>query len=392
MRITGARIALNARKTVGRDLWIACGRVSFSPISSSSPRVLDLSGFLILPGLVNAHDHLEWNLLPRLGRGIYPNAAAWAEDIYHPHKSPVQEHLAVPKNARLRWGAMKNLLSGVTTVAHHNPPPPRAIRSQLPIRLLSRYGWAHSLHFSPDWQRRFKATPKQYPFIMHVAEGTDEASRREIKALENASALASSTLLVHGVAIRRKELAVIAGAGCSLVWCPSSNRFTLGKTLDREVLESGVPIALGSDSAMTANGDLLDELHFAEKLASPERLYAMVTSAAARILKLPAGFGEICDGGPADLLAIRDEGLTPAESLLRAVPQLVMVGGRIELISGDCGIRGPRELRKTSAYIEVGGRGGYFFSRPGERLINRTSDALPTGIKLAGKAISSWKT
>ena len=50
-----------------------------------------------MPGLINAHDHLEFNLFPRLGRGPYPNAGEWARDIYHPDRSPIREQLRVPK-------------------------------------------------------------------------------------------------------------------------------------------------------------------------------------------------------------------------------------------------------------------------------------------------------
>src|SRR2546425_400386 len=78
-----------------------------------SGRVLDLRGCMILPGLINAHDHLELNLFPRLGRGPYKNAGAWARDIYRPAESPLQEHLRVPLRTRLVWGGIKNLLSGV---------------------------------------------------------------------------------------------------------------------------------------------------------------------------------------------------------------------------------------------------------------------------------------
>ena len=78
---------------------------------------LDLSRLKILPGLINAHDHLEYALFPRLGSGPYPSATEWARDIYHPTKSPVREQLRVPKRLRLIWGGLRNLLAGVVEVA-----------------------------------------------------------------------------------------------------------------------------------------------------------------------------------------------------------------------------------------------------------------------------------
>jgi len=100
----------------------------------SVPRV-DVRGCVILPGLINAHDHLEFNLFPRLGRGPYPDARAWARDIYHPKQSPVRDHLRVPPPVRLRWGGIKNLLSGVTTVCHHNPYEARVFEREFPVRV-----------------------------------------------------------------------------------------------------------------------------------------------------------------------------------------------------------------------------------------------------------------
>ena len=158
-----------------------------------SPRrgdtVVDLGGAFVLPGLINAHDHLELNhygLLKRRPR--YDNAAAWIDDLRpairsDPSIRAAQRH---PLAARLFIGALKNLLSGVTTVAHHNPRY-REIGRRFPVRVLRRYGWAHSftLEGHPVGARgepggnvreRCLATPPDVPFMVHA--GRRDRSRR----------------------------------------------------------------------------------------------------------------------------------------------------------------------------------------------------------------------
>lgn len=251
MLLTGGRVALNAHYAVGKDLWLNDGRIFFEPESATESSVLNLNGYLILPGLVNAHDHLELNLFPRLGNGRYANATAWAKDIYRPHEAPVKQHASIPKPLRLWWGALKNLVSGVSTVAHHNDLHPVMLEKSFPIRVVKHYGWAHSMKFSSDWQTRLLETPSGVPFMIHAAEGTDQEARQEIHTLDRFHALGPLTVLIHCVAAGTRELAVIRRRKASVVWCPSSNHFTLGTSLCDEVLESDVPIALATDSAMT---------------------------------------------------------------------------------------------------------------------------------------------
>jgi cytosine/adenosine deaminase-related metal-dependent hydrolase len=342
---------------------------------------------MILPGLVNAHDHLEFNLFPRLGHGPYPNAAAWAEDIFKPSQEPIASQLKLPKPIRLWWGGLKNLLNGVTSVAHHNPYEPSVFCKCFPVRVVRRFGWAHSLVFSPDITDCFRRTPSGAPFIVHAGEGTDIESWRELYRLDQAKMLRSFTVLVHGVATKPEDLDLIRSRGASLVWCPSSNLFTLGRTVAPEVLKSDIPIALGTDSALTAEGDLLDELSVAANHVSTGRLYAMVTNEAARILHLRAGEGRIQDGGVADLLVVRANDENIPARVLGSRPELVFLKGRLMLVSADAA----RELRMIGLEdyhpVEIEGRGKWFVKSNVRPFLDATKQILGERICLAGRRV-----
>jgi len=134
-------------------------------------------------------------------------------------------------------------------------------------------------------------------------------------------------VLVHAVGLDTPGIDLVRRRGASIVWCPSSNQFLLGATLRVEVRGSGIPVALGSDSALTASGDLLDEMRVARECgADPETLYRMVTGIPARMLRLQPD--------ARDLAVFRDIGKGPAETLLSgALPEMVVLRGRVKLIS-----------------------------------------------------------
>lgn len=380
--ITGARVATSATQGTPNTLYIAEGRIVSS--SSRLPEATDLTGHLVLPGLVNAHDHLEFNLFPRLGHGPYANSAAWAADIHNVDRSLILAHSSVPKSTRLWWGALKNLLSGVTTVCHHNPYDEAVFTDDFPVRVLRDFAWAHSFAFD-DVEQRHRAAPPCIPFILHLGEGSDAASAGELNRLCAAGALDGRTVVVHGAALSGAALAQINAAGAALVWCPSSNLFTLGRTLDPAHLPSRA--ALGSDSALTGCGDLLDELRCARVLgASPERLYAMVTAAAADVLRLGAAEGTLSPGAPADFIVLRDDGRPPCEQLVDADfrrVELVVRGGRVLLCSPGLLSRVPADNLQA---LRVDGV-LRFVAAPVADLFASAAAHLGSQFRLAGRSI-----
>lgn len=402
--LVGARVTLDARTAVPATVAVEQGRVALLEPDAVPSRgkidknvtCVDLSGYILLPGLINAHDHLEFNLFPRIGGKIYKNYVEWSEDIYQPNRSPVREHRAVPKDVRLWWGGVKNLLSGVTTVSHHNPFHADVFNDKFPVRVVSRYGWAHSVAMGGDICAAYAVTPPSSPFIIHAGEGTDARCRQEIRVLDSLGVLRENTVLVHGVALDEAGYTLLRQRSAALVWCPSSNLFMLGTTLPGEVVAGNAQIVLGSDSALTAEGDLLDEMRIARSASgiSPECLFEKVTAASAEVLCLDSGEGSIREGGVANLIAIRDQGKSPAGSLAGADfrdIELVITGGAPVLMSAPMRTRwkeSENAEREEDALQTVWVEGALrFLAAPVSRLFEETTRWLGHDFQLAGKRV-----
>lgn len=327
---------LGSHGIIASSLRMARGHVAALDVAPhAGDVVIDLHGAVVAPGLINAHDHLELNNFGRLKwHDRYTNVRGWIDD-FRPRfdTDPVLSiPRAVPLPDRLLIGALKNLLSGVTTVCHHNPLH-RPLRRGYPVRVVTRYRYSHSLLLDGDSVAdEYRRTPEEWPWIIHLAEGTDAEAAAELVQLDRLGCLGANTIIVHGVGLTPEDRASLIERGGGLVWCPSSNLFMLGATADvRDLLRAG-KVALGSDSRLSGERDLLDELraaHATGQVGAPD-LFRMITVDAARMLRLPDA-GRIAPGLPADLVLFTSSDSNSFESILRARRsdlRLVMIGGR----------------------------------------------------------------
>jgi cytosine/adenosine deaminase-related metal-dependent hydrolase/ubiquinone/menaquinone biosynthesis C-methylase UbiE len=352
---------------------------------------VDLSGYLLLPGLINSHDHLEFSLYPNIGDGPYYNAAQWARDI-HANRAPlIAQHRKVPRSTCLWWGAIRNLLCGATTVCHHNPVAPELTAPGFPIRVVSEFAWAHSPSMEPDLAGKFRQSRADLPFIVHAAEGVDEGSAQEIFELDRIHALDQRTVLVHGLACTPESISLINRRCAALILCPTSNEFLFHRSPSLGFIRSLDSAVLGSDSPLTAAGDLLDEIRFAHMRIGVDAnaIYAMVTSRPAEVLRLRRGEGGIQPGSAADMLVVRDAGLSPAETLAQLTSdqiELVILGGRIQLAGPSLIERLPGVLRQGLQRFEVDGRPRWVRA-PINQLLAEAEEALGSDLRVGGKRV-----
>ena len=249
-------------------------------------------------------------------------------------------------------GGLRNLLCGVTTVSHHDPLWPELRRKDFPVRVVRDYGWGHSVALGGDLRSARSATPAGSAFIVHACEGIDEQAREELFKLDGWGLLDANVVLVHGLAVDKEGVELIRARRAALIICPSSNEFLFGQLPDRAVFGAIDNVALGSDSPLTSEGDLLDEVRFAMRHCgiSPQSAYRMVTDSPAAMLGLVNAEGSIEVSGVGDLIAVRDtdqDAMDGLRTMSMADVEFVMIGGCVQLAS--------EEVFERLSFVEVRG-------------------------------------
>lgn len=247
----------------------------------TDPVQLTFDNALIFPGLINSHDHLDFNLFPQLGNKIYSSYTEWGKYIHENYKEDISKVLKVPLLLREQWGIIKNLICGVTTVVNHGE---RLQTSDPLITVHEQYYCLHSVQFEKKWKLKLNNPFKRrLPVVIHVGEGRDEVSHREIDQLIKWNLLKKTLIGIHAVAMSDDQ----AKSFNAVVWCPQSNYFLLDKTAPVKRLKNYIPILFGTDSTLTGNWDIWDHISLARKteMLTDTELYNSLNINAATIWK-----------------------------------------------------------------------------------------------------------
>ena len=294
---------------------------------------LHFDNAMIFPGLINSHDHLDFNLFQQLGNRIYKNYTEWGAYIHKHYKPEIDHVLRVPAPLRIRWGVYKNLLCGVTTVVNHGE---HLRLDDALINVFEETQDLHSVGFEKLWRLKLNNPLRRHlPVAIHIGEGTDEAASTEIDSLIRWNKWRRPLIGIHAVAMTGAQAANFKG----IVWCPESNYYLLNKTASIDQLKQHTTILFGTDSTLTGNWNIWDHITMARKtgLLTDEELYQSLNSNAAKVWLMNTG--KISLGKDADLVIARQKngatgfdsfhGLSPAGLLM------VMHKGNIRLFDHE---------------------------------------------------------
>ena len=311
---------------------------------------LSFDNAIIFPGLINSHDHLDFNLFPPLAGRTFKNYTEWGVYIHLKYKDVIDSVLKIPEKLRIQWGIYKNLLCGVTTVVNHGKKI--KVSNDL-ISVFQDCQSIHSVHFEKRWRFALNnPLKKNIPAVIHCGEGTNDLASNEIDGLIQSNLLKRSIVAVHGVAMTEEQ----AKQFKALVWCPESNYFLLDKTAPIEHLKRQVPILFGTDSTLTSDWNIWNHIRNAKQtdILSDQDLYDSLTTNPANTWGLNAG--GITEGMDADLV------ISKADSFFATDPQnilLVMHKGQINLF--DATLLRKLKTINTNEYsmINIGGSNKY---------------------------------
>ena len=358
-----------------RDGWVLvdAGRILSSGTGDASPQFkadsvarIDLGDAAILPGLVNAHTHLE---LSWMRHQVPPSDSmpAWASRLMSLRRGATEEPVGPIADAvrdvraagTALVGDVTNTLAAYDVLADselsaaifrellgfNSPDPDQVVADAeaelatlTPLARLRPALVAHAPYsVSPALFRAIGRAMGDRPMSVHLGESADElqflrdgtGAWREllgqlgvwndnwqppgcgpVEYLDRLGLVNRRLLAVHGTQLDDGELARLASANATIVTCPRSNMWTGAGTPPIErFYASGVRVAIGTDSlASVEDLNLFAELAAVRRLAPgvpAARIIDSATLQGAGALGFAADYGSIEPGKRADLIAVR---------------------------------------------------------------------------------------
>jgi cytosine/adenosine deaminase-related metal-dependent hydrolase len=363
---------------------IAAGRIV--RLGQGGPADESFRNSLILPGLVNAHSHLEYSRMSGFGDG--KPFTPWIQE--HIRRKAALDH---PADSLVQAidGARACLAGGITTIAdccYAGTAADAAVATGLRaiVYVEGFSDWPNlaerveaTLDNLPDSplvtagvspHAPFTVTRDDYELLIGIARGRGlpvathilESQRETLHLDHFRGLLGPDTVLIHGVFLSSEDIATAAELDLPVIHCPRSNALLgCGIAPLAELRDAGIRVGLGTDSPASAMVfDMWEEMRVAimlgraragtaDALSAAEAL-ELATRGAARAIGLGDRVGTIAEGMAADLTVLD---LTGSPFLPWGDPVVAAVFGgspnrvAISLVNGDIRYRRGESMPTT---------------------------------------------
>ena len=331
---------------------IACVAASCAGRAGYAGATVVDTGGVIYPGMINAHDHPQYDFLPPWPPPrLFNNSGQWQGVMeYRNFTQVLRDNEGDYTCEMVKWGELRSLVSGATTI---QGAPQRNCVTRTLIRDIE-YGndfggvdthRPNTLGISTVDNatamnlRRDMDSGMLTAYLLHMSEGIDETARREFDMTLARNLVTPALVAIHATALGSPEWEVMGRNGAKVVWSPRSNVILYGRTTNVvAAMDHGVQVALAPDWSPSGGPGMLGELRYARYVSqeafggriTDRDLVEMVTSRAAAVVDRPQ-VGALVEGRYADVLVIPDTGCDAYSALIDAVTadiRLVFVGGR----------------------------------------------------------------
>ena len=343
------------------DRIAALGPMTKLGAEAKAARTIDGTGTLIMPGLVNTHNHAAMTLFRGLADDL-PLMEWLTKHIFPAEAQFVNEEMVYWCS---KLAAAEMIRSGTTCVADgyfHENDAARAFRDT-GIRAVAAQGVVDFPapgvpdpcknitaveHFIDQWQGKdplitpaifchapYTCSPetlkkgkelarrREVPFFTHLAE-TEFEVQESIKQhgvtparhLHQLGVLDHRTIAAHCVWLNEDDQKLLADSGTKIASCPGSNMKLAAGIAPLAALDSlGIEIGLGTDGCASNNNlDLFEEMDLAGKLQKTQHLdptllpattiLRMATLGGAKTLGLGDQTGSLAPGKKADCIML----------------------------------------------------------------------------------------
>ncbi len=345
---------------ISKGMILAVGSSKYITRRFPEHRTTCLRNAVLMPGLINAHTHLE---LPSLGdHGRSKTFPDWILNLIRDtrylrrqdFRSAAVENIGMLIQSGTTTvgeicthGVSQALLkrNGIRAVVFHEiigmgggfdvPLPSRSDSALVGVGLSPHSPYT----VSEQALRSISALSQKHKIklAMHIAESKDEIrllQRKKsglgriyqfakwdldsapkgpspIEYLSRIGFLSPALLAIHAVQVTNHDIAMIRKANVSIAHCPRSNRIIgVGRMPLKKILDAGIPVGLGTDSlASSPSLNMWDEMRFALQIHKKDGITAedvarIATIGGARALGLDDDIGTLERGKKADLIAV----------------------------------------------------------------------------------------